>query len=461
MGELNRRDFLKISSGLVAGAALAGYGGRLVSLKNKLEALPDPATGAQNVIFIVLDTFRAQSMSLLGYDRPTTPQLERIARRGVSFKNAISTSSWTLPSHASMFTGYYPRQLTADWWIPYNGAKQTLAEVFRDSGYFTAGFVANFYYLGYEYGMDRGFLHYQDYRLTPGEAIYHASVPHLFFNEKTAGRRLRRYNNFGRKSAGQLRLDTIRWLSENRSERPFFAFLNFFDAHDPYLPPKPFATNTKVAKVPGFLSYSFYEKIRPEVLVELQTMYEGAISYVDEQIGLLFDELEQQGLLGNSVIIITSDHGEHFGENSLIWHGNSVYIPLLHVPLLIIHPGKIPQNLIVEQAVSLRDLAATIVDLSGINTPVNIPGQSMSQYWEGNPIDQMNRSELITASHNPTRAKIGVGPFWSLIYQNMHYISNPNKSEELYDLKVDPLETTNLISLSEYSELVKDFRASL
>jgi len=111
--------------------------------------------------------------------------------------------------------------------------------------------------------------------------------------------------------------------------------------------------------------------------------------------------------------------------------------------------------------VSLRDLASTIVDLAGINTQINIPGKSMRRYWTENPIDHMNRSELITAAKNPMSARLGVGPYWSLIYQNMHFIKNPNDSEELYNLSIDPLENTNQISLSENKDLLKYFRASL
>ena len=124
-----------------------------------------PPANSPNVLLIVLDTVRADHLSLYGYERPTTPNLERLAKRGIRFDNARATAPWTLPSHASMFTGHWPHELGAKWMTPLRGNLPTLAEYLGAHGYATAGFVANVVYCSQETGLARGFTHYEDYVL--------------------------------------------------------------------------------------------------------------------------------------------------------------------------------------------------------------------------------------------------------------------------------------------------------
>ncbi len=192
-------------------------------------------------MLIVLDTVRAASTSLHGYELPTTPALERLAREGVMFPRAIAPAPWTLPSHASMFTGRWPHTLSTGPWSPLDATYPTLAEYLRDRGYETAGFVANREYCGHEFGLSRGFVHYEDYRSTPGQAALYTSPGHTAMQKLPLVQALQTYDNLGRKSAEQLTADFLRWQGRRAGDAPFFAFLNYWDAHDPYTPPRSYA----------------------------------------------------------------------------------------------------------------------------------------------------------------------------------------------------------------------------
>jgi len=127
--------------------------------------------GMPNVLLIVLDTVRAKSLGLYGYGRPTTPRLERLARYGTVFKSAFSTAPWTLASHATMFTGRYPHELSTGFLSPLDTTYLTLAELFTSEGYQTAGFAANTFYASQEFGLSRGFTHYEDYRVSGRQVL--------------------------------------------------------------------------------------------------------------------------------------------------------------------------------------------------------------------------------------------------------------------------------------------------
>ena len=151
-------------------------------LKERREARrPLPPADSPNVLLIVLDTVRADHLSLYGYHRATTPMLERLAKRGIRFDEVRATAPWTLPSHASMFTGRWPHELGVEWMTPLRGKFPTLAEYLGSHGYATAGFAANTLFCSYDTGIDRGFTHYEDYELGPLAAVRTALVVDLAF----------------------------------------------------------------------------------------------------------------------------------------------------------------------------------------------------------------------------------------------------------------------------------------
>ena len=441
---------------LVGALALYAAGSQFLAERRSLAQLPTASPTAPNVLFIVLDTVRAASLSVYGHKLLTTPALEGFAKTGVLFERAYSTSPWTLPSHASMFTGRFPHELSANWLTPLNADYPTLAQVLSANGYFTGGFVANTSYCSYESGLQRGFTHYEDYRVSPAEVILSSVLGRTIANHNKIREILGYYDLLGRKDASVINRDFLAWLSQH-TQRPFFAFLNYFDAHMPYLPPPPFdgkfgpkTRNGTYMVGPAGRGAGLVERNMSQRDVEsVRTGYESAIAYLDAHLGILFDELRHRNLLENTLVIITSDHGEQFGENGLFEHGNSLYKPLLHVPLLIAFPGRIPAGVAIQEPVTLRDLAATIAGLLEIEDGTVFPGQSLAQHWD----QQLRRNfsgssplfgEVRKGIRRPASYPVSKGDMHSLIEGKYHYIKNGDGREELYDTTRDPLEQHDL-----------------
>jgi arylsulfatase A-like enzyme len=445
----------------IVGLTVSVYGWRVLTEREALATLPPASRDAPNVLLIVLDTVRARNLSLYGYPRPTTPQLERMANTGVVFERALSTSPWTLPSHATLFTGRFPHELSADWLTPLNTIYPTLAEVFSAHGYVTAGFVANLLYCTYETVLQRGFVHYEDYPISPG------MIAHSSWLARTITERLRRamgnHQTLVRKTAAEVNKNFLRWLSQ-KGERPFFAFLNYMDAHEPYLPPKPFDLKFARKQLRDPWVREGYQ-YAPEEIQALMDAYDGAIAYIDHQLGLLFDELGNRSLLENTLVIITSDHGEQFGEHALMSHGNSLYLPLLHVPLVISFPSRVPAGTRVHEPVTLRNIPATVVDLIKFKGKPFFPGDSFLQHWSGGRFPGRATTPLLSEVHKSMNQvewfPVMKGDMQSLVMDGRHYIKNGDGREELYDFENDPAEERDLADSEEGRRALERFRRSL
>jgi len=453
---------------LVLALALGVYGWQALAERRALAQLPPAPPDAPNVLLIVLDTVRAKSLSLYGYPRSTTPQLQRLAKTGVRFDRAVAPAPWTIPSHASMFTGRFPHELSAYGRKPLDATYPTLAETLRAHGYVTAGFVANLFNCGREWGFSRGFTHYEDYVASPWQILESSSVVRTITGSYRLRRAIGYHQLLGRKTASELNTSLLRWLSR-LERRPFFAFLNYFEAHDPYLPPSPYDElfgAKKPWRKPFHIALASRKWSPSQIQAELDA-YEGALAYLDHHLGLLFDELEKRGVLKNTLVILTSDHGEQFGEHGIMGHGNSLYWPLLHVPLLISFPARVPAGRSVREPVALRDLPATVVDLLKLEGEALFPGRSLARYWDrardpGNPATDALLSEI---SGPPHWAKSGFpvskGAMKSLVIDRYHYIVNGDGREELYDVENDPLEDKDLTRSQVGRRALARFRASL
>lgn len=454
----------------VVALVIVAQGWPRLAERRALAALPPASPNAANVLLIVLDTVRAQSLGLYGYARRTTPHLERLAKAGVSFERAITPSPWTLPAHASMFTGRFPHEHSAEAPKGLDATFPTLAEVLSARGYLTAGFVANLFYCTRASGLSRGFAHYEDYRISPGQIALSSSLSQAVFGNIRL-RRLAGYHELlNRKDAERVNRDFLRWLSSRWDRRPFFAFLNYLEAHAPYLPPKPFDDmfGAQQARRRPFLEAG--DKLRrywpaAEVQTELDA-YDGAIAYLDHQIGQLFDELERRGALRNTVVIITSDHGEEFFEHGLMSHGSSLYRPSLHVPLLISFPPHVPAGKTVHDPVTLRDLPATVVDLLKLEGDARFPGSSLARHWAGGRDPRRAEadpvlSETTAKPWKPGWFPVHKGDMQSLVDARYHYVRNGDGREELYDVRNDPWEQRDLSGSVEASRVLPRFRASL
>ena len=438
---------------------------------------PLPPSGTPNVLLIVLDTVRADHLSLYGYERPTSTTMERLARQGLRFDRARAAAPWTLASHATLFTGRWPHELGVKWMHPVTGNVPTLAEYLGTRGYATAGFVGNTFYCSYDSGLNRGFTHYKDYVLDKLDAL--RTVHLIDLSLKTVPRIVTTLGQFlpfpglmfrhiahaDRKDAEVVNGEFLDWLSR-RSEpaRPFFAFINYVDAHAPYvLPP---GARDRFGLVPEtemdflFLLEGWLQVDKLKISQQGRTLardsYDNCLAYLDEQLGKLFDELQARGVLDQTLVIVTADHGEGLGEHDLFDHGESLYRTEIRVPLVMVLPGGSRSPGVVDKSVSLRDLPATIAELVTPGTKPPFPGLSMTRLWRkplAGPADSSARDEVLSELEVPNpidpnqgRSPARRGRLLSLVEGDFVYIRNQGDGgEELFDERSDPRELSNLL----------------
>jgi arylsulfatase A-like enzyme len=481
------RQTVGLLVGILVTAMLVTIGGRVWSEYRQKSVLPPAAPGAQNVLLIVWDTVRAANTSLYGYRRATTPNLTRLASKGVRFDLAFSTSSWTLPAHASMFTGRWPHELRVDWKTPMRDDVPTLAGYLASHGYDTAGFAANLDYCSRETGLARGFAHYEDFPLSVFDAFtrYTALGPRIemlkwtyvidSMVEKNTGRwyDLIPHSKEHLKNAEEIDRAFLGWLARRpESARPFFAFLNYNDAHSPYEVPDP--------SIPGFglrpasssqqqtlLGFTGMDKrlLSIDDVRMLNDVYDDCISYLDRRLGLLLDELSRSDLLENTLVIVTSDHGEHLGDHRLFFHGNSLYRQALQVPLVIVGKKGVPVDRAVGEPVGLSDIPATVIDLLGLGRDQAFPGRSVTRYWQprtpgvsvaANPLLMETTTPVFLA--NDGREPAAKGPMKAVVAAGMHYIHLADGTEELFNLNADVEEKANLANDADVLPVLLQFR---
>ncbi|HKW66386.1 MAG TPA: sulfatase-like hydrolase/transferase [Terriglobales bacterium] len=431
--------------------------------RREISRLPAPPPGAHNVLVIVVDTLRADHLSTYGYARPTSPNLSRIADQGVLFENAMAPSSWTLPSHASMLTGLYPHQHGAT----YMGSSlvphlPTLGEAFQHLGYRTAGFSASTYFFSRRTGLGRGFIHFEDDFESPDSAFaqtyYGERLEQLLYRLHIAK------NRIGRRNARQISQHALRWIASDQ-RHPFFAFLNYYDVHDPYLPPEPYLHRfTKVAhpSVPLSNAWDWFASLTPEQRQSEMDAYDGAIQYMDTEMEEFLQQLHRRGLDKNTLVVITSDHGEEFNEHGFMDHLNALYRELIHVPLVFWEPGKVPAGVRISEPVSTVSLPSTLLSLANNGTST-LPGISLSTLWAhpGRKRQVMPVvSELIQAKLTPLFPNY-YGPLTSITTPQWHYISGGKAGEELFVCCDEEPEQRNLAGTVVGRELAMRFEAEL
>ncbi|MFQ5740492.1 MAG: sulfatase-like hydrolase/transferase [Acidobacteriota bacterium] len=411
-----------------------------------------------NVILLVLDTVRADHLSLYGYPRDTSPNLKRVAAGATTFLNAVSTSDVTLSAHASLFTGLYANRHGAHFappnqpiGNPLEETFDTLAEHLSRRGYLTWGVAANTAFLSPFFGLNQGFQYY-DNRLpvpllgpTPAFFLRGAVRDYAtrFFSSYQFDLRYRRAEEINQTVFGLL--DGV-----GKSDR-FFLFVNYMDAHSPYLPPPPFdrlfagKDDHFLAKDYDDLVVELYRYDRPVTDKEfshLTSQYDGGIAYLDYQVGQLILRLKKLGLYDQSLVLITSDHGETFGRRRhLIGHAVSVYQDQIHVPLIIKYPGQ-KRGRVVRDTVSLVDLMPTILARTESTVPKVLQGRNLANEGRGAP-----RTILSESFQN------GLIQFWiprlqrvqqALFSGTEKLIVSTSGQRELFDLATDPDEQNNL-----------------
>lgn len=423
--------------------------------------LPPASPGAPNVLLLVMDTQRADHMSLYGYHRETTPELERFATGATVFSSAVTPSSWTLPSHASMMTGRLLHEHRAGIMRrPFLDERfPTLAEVLAGRGYATAGFVANTFWCGRQTGLARGFIHYEDFygnvadaisRTVLGRKLAYEVFPRLGFKDVP-----------GRKWSPEINEDFLSWLDDRDENRPFFAFLNYFDVHSPLLPPPPFGGRFSPGGEP--VEYSEIEigalvgemKLPPpRQLQAMVNAYDESILYLDSQMGVLFDTLRELGILDETIVIITSDHGESWGEHGMMYHGHSLYADQIMAPLIVRYPGHVPAGARISRTVGVEGIPSTVMGLLEANGPFG--GEDLLAGGGSPVLTELGQRAEVPAGWPASRGSVA-----ALVTGRWHFIQEQSGKIELYDIQEDPGELHDLSGDPSYAGLIGDFRQRL
>ncbi len=412
------------------------------------------ATGRPNVVLISIDTLRADRLSAYGYERETSPHLSRLASDGVLFESAYAQSTWTLPAHASIFTGLDPfahgvlreKDRLATQHV-------TLAEKLAAAGYNTAAWVGtnDFGYVGARHGFNQGFALYQ-----------HHPQPSRFRSATLAKRLdywIREQVQRGLGNAS-VQVDAVAgWLRGHRSE-PFFLFVHFYDVHSrfsgpAYRAPEPFFdrfcpgelssyTGCREDRCASDLLRAIWQGSesppKSAELAKLACLYDGAIAYVDHQIGRLLAVLDQQGLVDRTVVVVTADHGEAFFEHGLPLH-TTLHEPVMRIPLIIRVPGG-ARGKRVHGTVGQIDLMPTLLELTDTSPAPAVQGTSLAGVLRSWPVEA--GSSFIATNHGEQST--------SLVRDGLKYIEHSSRdgahapSGEFYDLEGDVGETNNLAS---------------
>ena len=394
------------------------------------------------VILIVLDTVRKGSIDS---HQKMFPNLRTFARDSLVFENCIANSSWTTPSHASLFAGLAPHEhgthgmLDSGPWFdgfpptrPLGDEFTTLAEVFRNNGYRTAAVISNFQALQPGYKLNQGFEIYDYYKSIGWTSEGLPFKPLLHF--------ICFVTNFKNAYALPYRKaedinDSVYFLLQRLTAEPFFLFVNYMDAHDPYLPSRPFNGFFLTSLFPHISSLAkqvgrFFHSVSRESMCCLRkALYEGEIAYLDYHLGALFKSLKQMGIYNDALIIVTSDHGEMFCEHGQIAHKVPLHEEVARIPLYIKFPHK-QETGTRKQFITLSDLYPTILSACGLPVPEEISAKPFGK----------TALPVVAEFYN-----YDIGAHRAL-YEGKHKLMKYEKGREteLYDLGTDPLEINNI-----------------
>ncbi len=374
-----------------------------------------------DIVLITIDTLRADHLSCYGYERKTTPNIDEIAEKGTVFTNAIAPSSWTAPSMVSLFTSVYPVNHGVTLGFVKEGKIQnqmvfsdklvTLAQALKARGYTTFGVASNLH-LSEEFGFARGFDHFRC---------------------------------LGFRSAPAVNSTVDAWANEIENSPKFFLWVHYFDPHHPYFAKGPWANQYIPAGERRHIGALTAESMKhselramvaekPELLPTVIGLYDSEINYVDLYVGYLLNRLN---LDTNTVIAITSDHGEEFMEHGHMGHASNLYQEQIRVPLIIKTPESSKKE-IFEEHVNLVDLMPTLLHILGGETPEQSLGKSIVA--RKSVVNGVEQPYTFSELSRMTRLKAIFTPEWKYIY------NYKNHSEQLYHLEVDRFERANLLA---------------
>ena len=402
---------------------------------------PEPAEPVHGVLLMTVDSLRRDHVSAYGYRSPhgareaTTPAFDRIASDGALFLDARSSTSWTLPSHASLLTGLPdPLHGAVDNKKSLPGDLVQLPELFADEGFRTGGSFAG-PNLHPAFGFDRGFERYED---CSGVAL----DEDLFENAEQAapGAFLGVHSASHETVTSPLTFEAaLRFFQERATDgAPFFYFAHWWDVHYDYTAPAEYVRRFTDPTYSGaFRGHHGTEKrwtAGPKDVAHLLALYDSEIRYTDDWIGRLRDELERLDLLDDTAVCVTSDHGEEFYEHGRWGHQRTLYSEVLEIPMALAAPGRIPAGTRVEGAVQLQDLYRTLALLAGLETPEYVDGRDLSGWWAGDRPHARPAYAYLEVPLREVRLSSWTAGRYKAIYDHRA------ASAALYDLERDPRE---------------------
>ena len=404
------------AAGLLAAGSEEAKSAETAPVAQKAARLPDV-----NVVLISLDSLRADHVGCYGYGRATTPAIDKLASEGVRFANAVSTTSWTLPAHLTMFTSRYQLShgVVHDTYV-LSPDVPTLAEAMKHAGYVTAGFVSA-PYLAAHYGYARGMDTYEDVSAKYGHRA----------EARTA-------------VVSQDLVDLVLpWLDAHARD-PFFLFVHDFDIHYDYVPPPPYDKLFDPDYHGKVDAKNFLE--RPDInrhmdkrdLDHVLALYDGEIRFTDDHVARILKKIDDLGLRSRTIVILLSDHGDEFFEHGNKGHHRTVYDEVLRVPFVVRLPDGARAGAVVDDEVSLVDVMPTILDLTGAGEPPGMEGVSLQSLLHGGTLA---RKAVFAEFYDKRGFNLQVARRTreSKVIQHFNRIAHPSRpAVELYDLAKDP-----------------------
>lgn len=390
---------------------------------------PVPPQPRPNILFITVDALRADYTGCIG-GKPFTSAMDEVSDMGVLFSRCISSTSVTGPSISAMMTGSMPHRINYQFnAMPLDPRLFTLAEILNFAGYDTAGFPGTSL-LSSDYGFQQGF----DFFDNDFDRSEYAS-------------------NYWK--PGEIMTDSvIRWIDNRKSRKPFFAWIHYFDPHDPYI--AHYGERAGQEYTYEFLNDLYIRQDPGLVRAELEGIlefYSQEVFYTDRQIARVLKHLRDKSLLSNTLVVITADHGEELFQHDLFYgHGRSLNHAVLHVPLIIMFPGKKYSGTRVDTVVRTIDIFPTILEQAGQRAPRSSQGRSLMPLITGAeraPRPAFSTREPLSFYKNGRAAALTEAE-WKFIYFE-------NEPGRLYNLKIDPMEFENVAD--SHPAVVKRMRA--
>jgi arylsulfatase A-like enzyme len=378
-----------VSSAIIAGCSKQAEQAGAKSAVRADESWP-------NIVLISVDTLRRDHLGCYGYERDTSPHIDRLAEEGVLFENMISSTSWTLPAHAAMFTGLADsvhgaldtdRKLADD--------RVTLAERLRAAGYATAGFFSG-PTLYPAFGLGQGFDTYVDCTSYPDLSAASAEAPGIEIGGPL------QVASMADVTSPRIYEAVQSWLRQN-AKRPFFLFIHMWDPHFDFIPPPPYDRKFDPdydGPVTG-RNFIFDDSINAQMperdLEHIIALYDGEIGWTDEHIGRILADLDALGLRDTTIVMLLSDHGTEFFEHNSKGHRQTLFDEVIRVPLIVRYPGRIEAGLRVAAQARMIDVVPTLLALVGM-PPADVMGQSLIPVLSGDelPEDTLAVSELFS-----------------------------------------------------------------